>query len=82
MQVLVARGGGLTVWGPPLGAADVEITVVETRLVGGECTFYACIPTKTLRFIELSSALDHAPASSRSVPPRRASARLGHRQRG
>lgn len=42
---------------------EVEITVVETRLVGGECTFYACIPTKTmLRSVELSSALDHAPS--------------------
>ncbi|HEY2541999.1 MAG TPA: NAD(P)/FAD-dependent oxidoreductase [Gaiellaceae bacterium] len=42
---------------------EVEITVVETRLVGGECTFYACIPTKTmLRSVELSGALDHAPS--------------------
>jgi dihydrolipoamide dehydrogenase len=49
--------------------ADVEITVVETRLVGGECTFYACIPTKTmLRSIELSSALDHAPSFQSQRP--------------
>ena len=48
---------------------EVDITVVETRLVGGECTFYACIPTKTmLRSVELSSALDHAPSFERQRP--------------
>jgi pyruvate/2-oxoglutarate dehydrogenase complex dihydrolipoamide dehydrogenase (E3) component len=42
---------------------DVEITLVETRLVGGECTYYACIPTKTmLRSVELAAALEHAPS--------------------
>jgi dihydrolipoamide dehydrogenase len=42
--------------------ADVEITLVESRLVGGECSYYACMPTKTmLRGAELSSSLDRAP---------------------
>ena len=27
---------------------DVRITVVERELAGGECSYYACIPTKTL----------------------------------
>jgi pyruvate/2-oxoglutarate dehydrogenase complex dihydrolipoamide dehydrogenase (E3) component len=41
---------------------DVEITLVESRLVGGECSYYACMPTKTmLRAAELSSSLDRAP---------------------
>jgi pyruvate/2-oxoglutarate dehydrogenase complex dihydrolipoamide dehydrogenase (E3) component len=41
---------------------DVEITLVESRLVGGECSYYACMPTKTmLRGAELSSSLDRAP---------------------
>ena len=39
-----------------------EITLVESRLVGGECSYYACMPTKTmLRAAELSSSLDRAP---------------------
>ena len=39
-----------------------EITLVESRLVGGECSYYACMPTKTmLRGVELSSSLDRAP---------------------
>jgi dihydrolipoamide dehydrogenase len=42
--------------------ADAELTLVESRLVGGECSYYACMPTKTmLRTAELSSALDRAP---------------------
>ena len=42
--------------------AEVEITLVESRLVGGECSYYACMPTKTmLRGAELSSSLDRAP---------------------
>jgi len=41
---------------------DSEITLVERRLVGGECSYFACMPTKTmLRAAELSSSLDRAP---------------------
>jgi pyruvate/2-oxoglutarate dehydrogenase complex dihydrolipoamide dehydrogenase (E3) component len=28
--------------------ANAEITVVERRLVGGECSYWACMPTKTM----------------------------------
>jgi pyruvate/2-oxoglutarate dehydrogenase complex dihydrolipoamide dehydrogenase (E3) component len=39
---------------------DAEITVVERRLVGGECSYWACIPTKTmLRAPELAAAARH-----------------------
>ncbi|MGH2935447.1 MAG: pyridine nucleotide-disulfide oxidoreductase, partial [Gaiellaceae bacterium] len=39
--------------------ADGELTLVESRLVGGECSDFACMPPKTmLRDVELSSALD------------------------
>jgi pyruvate/2-oxoglutarate dehydrogenase complex dihydrolipoamide dehydrogenase (E3) component len=42
--------------------ADVELTLVESRLVGGECSYFACMPTKTmLRAAEISSSLDRAP---------------------
>jgi pyruvate/2-oxoglutarate dehydrogenase complex dihydrolipoamide dehydrogenase (E3) component len=41
---------------------EAEITLVESRLVGGECSYYACMPTKTmLRAAELSSSLGRAP---------------------
>jgi pyruvate/2-oxoglutarate dehydrogenase complex dihydrolipoamide dehydrogenase (E3) component len=41
--------------GPPgevcagrLGDADLEVAVLESHLVGGECSFYACMPSKAL----------------------------------
>jgi pyruvate/2-oxoglutarate dehydrogenase complex dihydrolipoamide dehydrogenase (E3) component len=46
-----------------------EITLVESRLVGGECSYYACMPTKTmLRLAELSSSLDRAPSMDPGRP--------------
>jgi pyruvate/2-oxoglutarate dehydrogenase complex dihydrolipoamide dehydrogenase (E3) component len=44
--------------------ADAEITVVERRLVGGECSYWACMPTKTmLRAPELVAAAEHSDGS-------------------
>jgi pyruvate/2-oxoglutarate dehydrogenase complex dihydrolipoamide dehydrogenase (E3) component len=38
------------------------LTLVERRLVGGECSYWACMPTKTmLRAPELVAAARHAP---------------------
>ena len=40
---------------------DARITVVERRLVGGECSYWACMPTKTmLRAPELYAAARHS----------------------
>ncbi len=40
---------------------DARITVVERRLVGGECSYWACMPTKTmLRAPELVAAAEHS----------------------
>lgn len=48
---------------------DSRVTVVERRLVGGECTYYACMPTKTmLRAAEISSSLDRAPGLESQRP--------------
>jgi pyruvate/2-oxoglutarate dehydrogenase complex dihydrolipoamide dehydrogenase (E3) component len=48
---------------------DAELTLVESRLVGGECSYYACMPTKTmLRGAELSSSLDRAPGMTPERP--------------
>jgi dihydrolipoamide dehydrogenase len=39
-----------------------QITLVESRLVGGECSYFACMPTKTLlRTTELAASLERAP---------------------
>jgi dihydrolipoamide dehydrogenase len=47
----------------------VDLTLVESRLVGGECSYFACMPTKTmLRAAELSSSLERAPGMSPQKP--------------
>ncbi|HZC31054.1 MAG TPA: NAD(P)/FAD-dependent oxidoreductase, partial [Gaiellaceae bacterium] len=47
---------------------DAEITLVEDRLVGGECSYYACMPTKTmLRATELAASLERAPGLSKET---------------
>jgi pyruvate/2-oxoglutarate dehydrogenase complex dihydrolipoamide dehydrogenase (E3) component len=39
---------------------ESRVTVVESRLVGGECSYWACMPTKTmLRAPELAAAARH-----------------------
>ncbi len=48
--------------------SDVEITVVERGLAGGECSYYACIPTKTLlRPTEALAAARLAPGAAEAV---------------
>jgi pyruvate/2-oxoglutarate dehydrogenase complex dihydrolipoamide dehydrogenase (E3) component len=63
---VVVLGGGVT--GEHFVGAlrrfddEARITLVESRLVGGECSFFACMPTKTmLRTTELGSSLERAP---------------------
>ena len=47
---------------------DVEIVVVERGLAGGECSYYACIPTKTLlRPGEALAAARQAPGAAEAV---------------
>jgi pyruvate/2-oxoglutarate dehydrogenase complex dihydrolipoamide dehydrogenase (E3) component len=48
---------------------SAELTLVESRLVGGECSYFACMPTKTmLRTTELAASLDRAPGLSPARP--------------
>jgi pyruvate/2-oxoglutarate dehydrogenase complex dihydrolipoamide dehydrogenase (E3) component len=48
---------------------EAEITLVESRLVGGECSYFACMPTKTLlRTTELAGSLERAPGLQRERP--------------
>jgi len=42
--------------------SEAEITLVEERLVGGECSYFACMPTKTmLRATEVAASLGRTP---------------------
>jgi pyruvate/2-oxoglutarate dehydrogenase complex dihydrolipoamide dehydrogenase (E3) component len=47
---------------------EAEITVVERALAGGECSYYACLPTKTLlRPTEVLAAARGAPGAAEAV---------------
>jgi pyruvate/2-oxoglutarate dehydrogenase complex dihydrolipoamide dehydrogenase (E3) component len=48
---------------------EAEITVVEHELVGGECSYWACIPSKTmLRPLEVVARARLAPGALEAVP--------------
>ena len=48
---------------------EAQITLVESRLVGGECSYFACMPTKTMvRATELGSSLDRSPGLQPEQP--------------
>jgi pyruvate/2-oxoglutarate dehydrogenase complex dihydrolipoamide dehydrogenase (E3) component len=48
--------------------AGVPITVVERELLGGECTYFACMPSKTLlRATELLAAARIAPGVAEAI---------------
>jgi pyruvate/2-oxoglutarate dehydrogenase complex dihydrolipoamide dehydrogenase (E3) component len=50
---------------------DVRITVVERELAGGECSYYACLPTKTLlRPTEVLAAARLAPGAAEAMTGR------------
>ena len=46
--VVIGAGAPGEVVAGRLGEAGVGVAVVERRLVGGECSFYACMPSKAL----------------------------------
>ena len=71
---VVVLGGGAT--GEAfLGALrrldkDVRLTLVEHELVGGECSYWACIPSKTLlRPVEVAFRARIAPGVSAKIDP-------------
>jgi pyruvate/2-oxoglutarate dehydrogenase complex dihydrolipoamide dehydrogenase (E3) component len=46
--VVVGAGPAGEVCAGRLGGAGLEVAIVERHLIGGECTFYACMPSKAL----------------------------------
>jgi pyruvate/2-oxoglutarate dehydrogenase complex dihydrolipoamide dehydrogenase (E3) component len=46
--VVVGAGPPGEVCAGRLGEADLEVAILESHLLGGECSFYACMPSKAL----------------------------------
>jgi pyruvate/2-oxoglutarate dehydrogenase complex dihydrolipoamide dehydrogenase (E3) component len=46
--IVLGAGPGGEVCAGALGAAGMRVAVLERELVGGECAYWACVPTKTL----------------------------------
>jgi pyruvate/2-oxoglutarate dehydrogenase complex dihydrolipoamide dehydrogenase (E3) component len=69
--VVVGAGPAGEVAAGRLADGGMEVTIVEEHLVGGECSFYACIPSKAL--LRPAQALDEA----RRVPGAAEAARGG-----
>ncbi len=60
--VVVGAGAPGEVVAGRLGEAGLEVAIVEERLVGGECSFYACMPSKALlRPVELAAEAVRVP---------------------
>ena len=60
--VVIGAGAPGEVIAGRLGEAGLEVAIVEERLVGGECSFYACMPSKALlRPVELAAEARRVP---------------------
>ena len=60
--VVIGAGAPGEVIAGRLGERGVSVAIVEERLVGGECSFYACMPSKALlRPIELRAEARRVP---------------------
>ena len=60
--VVIGAGVGGEVAAGRLGENGVSVAIVEERLVGGECSFYACMPSKALlRPVELAREVARVP---------------------
>jgi len=60
--VVIGAGAPGEVAAGRLGEAGLSVAVVEERLVGGECSFFACMPSKALlRPVELAAEARRVP---------------------
>jgi len=60
--IVVGAGAAGEVVAGRLGERGLAVAIVEERLVGGECSFYACMPSKALlRPVELRHEAERVP---------------------
>src|SRR5690349_1412297 len=56
--IVIGAGPAGEVCAGRLAENGLSVAIVESRLVGGECSFYACMPSKAL--LRPAEALDEA----------------------
>ena len=60
--VVIGAGAAGEVTAGRLGENGVSVAIVEEALVGGDCSFYACMPSKALlRPVELANEVRRVP---------------------
>jgi dihydrolipoamide dehydrogenase len=68
--VVIGAGPAGEVCAGRLGENGLEVTVVERELVGGECSYYACMPSKSLlRPGDLVDEVHRVPGVRLETPP-------------
>ena len=72
--VVIGAGAAGEVTAGRLGENGVSVAIVEQALVGGDCSFYACMPSKALlRPVELANEVRRVPGlerlADRQPPP-------------
>src|SRR5215472_16811853 len=66
--IVIGAGPAGEVAAGRLADAGMSVVIVERRLVGGECSYYGCIPSKTLiRPGDVLAAARRAPGAAEAV---------------
>src|ERR671937_3334386 len=66
--VVIGAGPAGEVAAVRLGEAGLSVAIVEEHLVGGECSYYACMPSKALlRPAELLAEVERVPGAREAV---------------
>ena len=64
--IVIGAGPAGEVCAGKLAGEGLDVALVERELVGGECSFYACMPSKALlRPAELLAEVQRVPGASR-----------------